>query len=112
MTKRICRYNCGVELGQFDEKENKYREASTGMLHTRERCEAMKNTMMGNKKPAAEVVQEQEQQPLTLQEIDARLKRVEKMLFAAERRRSRWLRHQLQHRNRGQKSAPISFIHT
>ena len=48
---RICRYNCGVELGQFDEKENKYREASTGMLHTRERCEAMKNTMRNNEKP-------------------------------------------------------------
>ena len=52
MTKRICRYNCGIELGQFDEKENKYREASTGMFHTRERCEAMKNTMRNNEKPA------------------------------------------------------------
>ena len=47
---RICQI-AGVELGQFDEKENKYREASTGMLHTQERCEAMKNTMRNNEKP-------------------------------------------------------------
>jgi hypothetical protein len=81
MSKRICRYNCGVELGQFDEKENKYREASTGMLHTRERCEAMKNTMRNNSKPAME--EQQQQQPLSLDQIDVRLKRVEKMLFNA-----------------------------
>ena len=86
MKSKICRYNCGVELGQFDENENKYREARTGLLHTRERCEAMKNTMMGNKKPAAEVVhqqqQEQQQLPmLTFEMMDIRLKRVEKMLF-------------------------------
>ena len=66
-----------MELGQFDEKENKYREASTGMLHTRERCEAMKNTMRNNSKPAME----EQQKPLTLEQVDIRLKRVEKMLF-------------------------------
>ena len=82
MTKRICRYNCGIELGQFDEKENKYREASTGMLHTRERCEAMKNTMRNNEKPTTEQQKpEVKHQPLTLDQIDLRLKRVEKMLF-------------------------------
>jgi len=79
MTKRICRYNCGVGLGQFDEKENKYREASTGMLHTRERCEEVKNTMRNNSKPAMEAQQQQkaevkpEHQPLTLDQIDFRL---------------------------------------
>jgi hypothetical protein len=81
---RICRYKCGVELGQFDEKENKYREASTGMLHTRERCEAMKNTMRNNSKPVSEQQQPQAaevKQPLTLDQIDLRLKRVENMLF-------------------------------
>ena len=52
---KICRYNCGIELGQFDEKENKYRETSSGMLHTRERYEAMKNTMWNNTKPAMEL---------------------------------------------------------
>jgi hypothetical protein len=86
MRSRICRYNCGVELGQFDEKENKYREASSGMLHTRERCEAMKNTMRNNSKPAMEEQQpdvNQQQQPLSLDQIDVRLKRVEKMLFNA-----------------------------
>ena len=83
MTKRICRYNCGIELGQFDEKENKYREASTGMLHTRERCEAMKNTMRNNDKPVAEQQKPAaaEVKPLTLDQLDARLKRVEKVLF-------------------------------
>jgi hypothetical protein len=67
-----------MELGAFDEKENKYREASTGMLHTRERCEAMKNTMRNNSKPAME---ESQQKPLTMDQLDVRLKRVEKMLF-------------------------------
>jgi hypothetical protein len=70
---------------QCDEKENKYREASTGMLHTRERCEAMKNTMRNNSKPAMEEQQQpevKEHQPLTLDQIDVRLKRVEKMLFS------------------------------
>lgn len=83
MTKRICRYNCGIELGQFDEKENKYREESTGMLHTWERCEAMKNTMRNNEKPEIRQpeVQKQKQQPLTFEQIDIRLKRVENMLF-------------------------------
>ena len=81
MTKRICRYNYGIELGQFDEKENKYREASTGMLHTRERCEAMKNTMQNNEKPEIGQSEEQKQQPLTLEQVDIRLKRVENMLF-------------------------------
>jgi hypothetical protein len=72
-----------MELGQFDEKENKYREASSGMLHTRERCEAMKNTMRNNSKPAMEEQQpaEGKEQPLSLDQIDVRLKRVEKMLF-------------------------------
>lgn len=83
MTKRICRYNCGIELGQFDEKENKYREESTGMLHTWERCEAMKNTMRNNEKPEIRQpeVQKQKQQPLTFEQVDIRLKRVENMLF-------------------------------
>ena len=71
-----------MELGQFDEKENKYREASTGMMHTRERCEAMKNTMRNISKPATEQpTGVKQQEPLTLDQVDLRLKRVEKMLF-------------------------------
>ena len=31
----MCRHECGTEIGDFDEKENKYREVS-GTLHTRE----------------------------------------------------------------------------
>ena len=62
-------------------KENKYREASTGMLHTRERCEAMKNTMRNYERPEIRQSEEQKQQPLTLGQVDIRLKRVENMLF-------------------------------
>jgi hypothetical protein len=54
------------------------------MLHTRERCEAMKNTMRNNEKPEVrqlEPQQEQQPQTLTLEQVDIRLKRVEKMLF-------------------------------
>jgi len=39
---RICKYNCGQELGEFDTKENKYLETDGKTLHTRERCELLK----------------------------------------------------------------------
>ena len=39
---RLCKYECGTELGDFDEKQNKYLEIG-GTLHTRERCESLKN---------------------------------------------------------------------
>jgi hypothetical protein len=39
---RLCKYECGTELGDFDENENKYREVS-GTLHTRERCQSLKS---------------------------------------------------------------------
>ena len=38
---RICKYGCNIQLGQFDTKQNKYLE-SDGTLHTRERCESLK----------------------------------------------------------------------
>ena len=38
---RICKYGCNTQLGQFDTKQNKYLE-SDGTLHTRERCESLK----------------------------------------------------------------------
>ncbi len=73
---RMRRYECGTELGDFDEKQNKYLELS-GTLHTRERCESLKN------KPAmAQAPQTSTQQPLTLQMVDARLKRLESILLA------------------------------
>ena len=65
---RLCRYECGTELGDFDEKENKYRELS-GTLHTRERCQSIKSS--GTRKV--------ETKPLSLEELDVRLKRVEAM---------------------------------
>ena len=70
---RLCRYECGTELGDFDEKENKYREVS-GTLHTRERCQSIKSqTVTGTKKV----------EPLTLEQIDARLRKVESMFTGA-----------------------------
>jgi hypothetical protein len=63
---RMCRYECGT--GDFDEKQNKYIELS-GTLHTRERCQSLKSqTKVGTGT-----------KPLSLEELDARLKRVEAM---------------------------------
>ena len=66
---RMCRYECGTELGDFDEQENKYRELS-GTLHTRERCQSLKSP--GTK-------------PLTLEALDVRLRRVESMLAGPQK---------------------------
>ncbi len=74
---RMCRYECGTELGDFDEKQNKYLEVS-GTLHTRERCESLK--MKNNVK--VQVPHTQRQQPLTLEVVDARLKRLEAIILA------------------------------
>ena len=38
---RICKYGCNTQLGEFDTKQNKYLEVD-GTLHTRERCESLK----------------------------------------------------------------------
>jgi hypothetical protein len=38
---KVCRYGCGIELGKFDEKQNKYLETD-GTVHTRERCGSLK----------------------------------------------------------------------
>jgi hypothetical protein len=69
---RMCRYECGTELGDFDEKQNKYLELS-GTLHTRERCQSIKS--QGTKKV--------ETRPLSLEELDVRLRRLESMFTAA-----------------------------
>jgi hypothetical protein len=69
---RMCRYECGTELGDFDEKQNKYLELS-GTLHTRERCQSLK-TQTGTKKVETN-------QPLTLEQIDARLRKVESIVI-------------------------------
>jgi hypothetical protein len=68
---RLCRYECGTELGDFDEQENKYHEVS-GTLHTRERCQSIKSQV-------TKKVETNNKQPLTLEQLDARLKRVEAM---------------------------------
>jgi hypothetical protein len=74
---RMCRYECGTELGDFDEKQNKYLELS-GTLHTRERCQSLKSqTVTGTKKG--------ETKPLSLEELDARLKRVESIVIGSRK---------------------------
>ena len=44
---RICKYSCGTQLGEYDKSENKYREVD-GTLHTRERCESLKQNSVPN----------------------------------------------------------------
>lgn len=45
---RICRYGCNTILGDFDTKANKYREIDASKtLHTRERCESLKQGPKG-----------------------------------------------------------------
>ena len=38
---RICKYGCKAQLDKFDVKQNKFLETD-GTLHTRERCESLK----------------------------------------------------------------------
>ena len=45
---RICKYGCGIQLGEFDTKQNKYLEGDGKTLHTRERCESLKSKSNGN----------------------------------------------------------------
>jgi len=44
---RTCKYGCGRELGQFDTKQGKYLEVD-GTIHTKERCESLKQLPNGN----------------------------------------------------------------
>ena len=85
----MCRYECGTELGDFDEKENKYLELS-GTLHTRERCQSLKTQAVTKRlvnkndwKPTPEAkawVREIMEGP-KIKELDERLKKVEAILF-------------------------------
>jgi hypothetical protein len=42
---RKCKYECGTQLLGFDEKERKYKEHPSGILHTKERCTEAKNKL-------------------------------------------------------------------
>ena len=78
---RMCRYECGTELGDFDEKQNKYLELS-GTLHTRERCQSIKSQRTGT---GTKTVETKAKQPLTLEQIDARLRKVESMFAGPQK---------------------------
>ncbi len=70
----MCRYECGTELGDFDENQYKYLELS-GTLHTRERCESLKTqTSTGTKKV--------ETKTLSLEE---RVKRLEGLVIGPQK---------------------------
>jgi hypothetical protein len=77
----MCRYECGTELGDFDEKQYKYVELN-GTLHTRERCESLRTQKVEAKKQEP-MANQQRLGPLTIEELDARLKKVESFLFLA-----------------------------
>jgi hypothetical protein len=40
----MCKYGCNSQLGQFDINHNKYLQTN-GTLHTRERCESLKQKL-------------------------------------------------------------------
>jgi len=44
--KYECKYECGVELGQFNTRENKFLESDQKTLHTKERCQELKQNSM------------------------------------------------------------------
>ena len=44
--ERTCKYGCGIQLGGFDKKENKYLETDGKTLHTRERYESLKKNQV------------------------------------------------------------------
>jgi hypothetical protein len=52
---RVCKYGCKNELGDFDKKENKYLELD-GTLHTRERCQSLKQVPKGHTDLSVEVL--------------------------------------------------------
>ena len=52
---KICKYGCGIQLGEFDTKQNKYLETD-GTVHTRERCESLKQGPDGYNDLSVEVL--------------------------------------------------------
>jgi hypothetical protein len=45
---KVCKYGCGVELGQYNTSENKFLETDNKTLHTRDRCESLKQQKVVN----------------------------------------------------------------
>lgn len=39
---KICKFGCGQQLGRFDTDTNKYMEIDDFVVHTRSRCESLK----------------------------------------------------------------------
>ena len=98
MSNRPCKYGCGVTLGDFDTKENKYKELDTGFLHTKERCAQFKvngnNSSNNNKEPEGEikattakdfvrdVMENTGPLEARVKELDDRVRRLEKIIDA------------------------------
>ena len=45
---KICKYGCGIELGPFSTTENKFLESDQKTLHTKQRCESLKQQKVVN----------------------------------------------------------------
>ena len=45
MTAKLCIYKCGILLEGWDDNARKYKEAETGGLHTKERCQEAKQRL-------------------------------------------------------------------
>lgn len=45
---KVCKYGCGVELGQFNTRKNKFLEADQKTPHTKERCQELKQNCVPN----------------------------------------------------------------
>ena len=45
---KVCKYGCGVELGQYNTSENKFLETDNKTLHIRDRCESLKQQKVVN----------------------------------------------------------------
>jgi hypothetical protein len=73
---RRCKYGCDTQLRDFDEKENKYKEHPSGIIHTRERCtEAKIKKEQNQNQPAPQQNNNQDQKSLDIKAAQLERKR-------------------------------------
>ena len=66
MTPRTCIYKCGTLLDGWDDEARKYKEAGTGGLHTKERCQEAKTKLEAKNDHGNELVQQKPIGPVTV----------------------------------------------
>jgi hypothetical protein len=72
---RRCKFGCDTQLRDFDEKENKYKEHPSGIIHTRERCTEAKRKKEQNQNQPAPQQQNNNQDQKSLDIKAAQLER-------------------------------------